>query len=1002
MRNFRLVLLLIISLIILIACQTLSYSQVASFPWSNNNGIPYHKSFDRCTGFEAFIPVQHKKIAFLLKEESVIRIFASEKKLKHQDIAINAPAYDFDYHKQKFFLLSPGAVEIIDLSKGTRQLIPMKTSPVFFSKIKVVGGKIFLFTNNQETYELQPETAKIQKVPDQGMIMQEGVSLRSVKNSENSFSISINNHTKTYNTTQKLASAQIAGYLGSCIFVDVQYIVHEVPLKVAREIWSIKTGKNGIIREPVIRKVPNCYYILAASDISITPTKAYYALTDPEGVKIFNLNANTEITTKKEFLDIHFSSNTMPAPELQDIGHAVKAEDSISRPEIIANAEPFATHAWYCNAGNIYDNVSCGGTTINTPSWITTGPKTSIPYCWGGWTSLTVFDAELLNNKSAGDDATSYSSSSPQCAVGVDCSGFVSRVWELSYKRGTSTLPNVSTAYASFSQLLPGDLINYAGSHARLFHSWNLSGTMHIIESSASGTNWRVGYNDYTAAQLQANYIPRYYNYIINSVPAPQDTTPPQTSITAGTWHTGNFNVSFTDTDASGIQERYWLPASLNNNNWHASTADGFLYEDYTDTVNVIWTTIEPSWNIISGALCQTNQALTQNNAYTFLKQDSNNSYLFSWKMKVSGTSSDRRGGIYFFSDSGAMLQRNNAYMVYYRADYDKCQIYKSVNNAITLMTDDEAVIDENGWFDCDVTYQPASGLISAYLNKELVSSWVDPAPLTSGRYVSLRTGACQGYFDEIRAYKSRANSSLVTVGPGKMIPDQNPNPSTPACRIHSVVIDSANNMFSTFSATNIDYTPPTPVPAVADYHPGDADTTSEASNLNAYWNPATDSNSGISQYFYALGTTPGACDVIPFTPLNDTFAVCNNLNLQNFQMYYFSVKAKNMAGLESDFTTSDGIFTDILYTSAGTPADRPFQLFPNPAGNYLNIYGTDPGTKLQFRLTDAIGRTVISMPLQSKNQHQINLSDISEGIYFYCITDGTQQMDKGNLLIIR
>jgi subtilisin family serine protease len=62
---------------------------------------------------------------------------------------------------------------------------------------------------------------------------------------------------------------------------------------------------------------------------------------------------------------------------------------------------------------------------------------------------------------------------------------------------------------------------------------------------------------------------------------------------------------------------------------------------------------------------------------------------------------------------------------------------------------------------------------------------------------------------------------------------------------------------------------------------------------LMAYWN-ATDPESGISKYQYAVGTTPGGSDVIPFTDTTNISVDLTNLNLRNGATYYFAVRAVN------------------------------------------------------------------------------------------------------------
>ena len=189
----------------------------------------------------------------------------------------------------------------------------------------------------------------------------------------------------------------------------------------------------------------------------------------------------------------------------------------ITRSQIFANADPFTSYTFTATSSNIHNNVSCSPVgNIITPSWVIVGHNTSMPYCWGGFSSRASFTTGLTNGKSAGDnDCTTNGDGSETCALGVDCSGFVSRSWALTTKYSTSTLPNISTAYTSASQVQLGDIFNYAGSHVRLVNTNYGNGSYQVMESSANG--WHVAYNTYTASQL-TSYVPRYYVNIVNAV----------------------------------------------------------------------------------------------------------------------------------------------------------------------------------------------------------------------------------------------------------------------------------------------------------------------------------------------------------------------------------------------------------------------------------------------------------------------------------------------------
>ncbi|MDI6704154.1 MAG: hypothetical protein QME40_05760 [bacterium] len=112
-----------------------------------------------------------------------------------------------------------------------------------------------------------------------------------------------------------------------------------------------------------------------------------------------------------------------------------------------------------------------------------------------------------------------------------------------------------------------------------------------------------------------------------------------------------------------------------------------------------------------------------------------------------------------------------------------------------------------------------------------------------------------------------------------------------------------------------IDTTPPDNVPKVTD----EGGYTGDNTRLYAEWEPAKDNTSGIIEYKYCIGTKCGKADVVNWTSIGTKREVTHTgLNLQDGETYYFSVKAKNGAGLWSVPVSSDGITVDV--TLPGKP----------------------------------------------------------------------------------
>jgi uncharacterized lipoprotein YddW (UPF0748 family) len=101
--------------------------------------------------------------------------------------------------------------------------------------------------------------------------------------------------------------------------------------------------------------------------------------------------------------------------------------------------------------------------------------------------------------------------------------------------------------------------------------------------------------------------------------------------------------------------------------------------------------------------------------------------------------------------------------------------------------------------------------------------------------------------------------------------------------------------------------------PVVAD----DGDDTSSPTQVHAIW-PASDPESGVAVYQYAVGTSPGGSDIVGWTQTSESEGTIAVPEQPVGTVLYVSAKAKNNAGLWGPVGTSDGITVGKLVESAG------------------------------------------------------------------------------------
>ncbi|MFH0945558.1 MAG: hypothetical protein V2A76_10210 [Planctomycetota bacterium] len=122
---------------------------------------------------------------------------------------------------------------------------------------------------------------------------------------------------------------------------------------------------------------------------------------------------------------------------------AVLEDRDRQREQILAIAEQYVTHEWTASEKNVFHGKTPNGIPVATPDdsfdedgWKADGStNVGIPYAWGGFSSSEQFDEGVAEGMYAGNVPESTGVPGTGLAVGVDCSGFVARCWDLPVKQ---------------------------------------------------------------------------------------------------------------------------------------------------------------------------------------------------------------------------------------------------------------------------------------------------------------------------------------------------------------------------------------------------------------------------------------------------------------------------------------------------------------------------------------------------------------------------------------
>lgn len=181
-----------------------------------------------------------------------------------------------------------------------------------------------------------------------------------------------------------------------------------------------------------------------------------------------------------------------PAPFSPPSGPASSSSGKsgrITRDQVMATAERYASYKWLPSHLNVRHGLDPDGIRVDTPDlsyqkpgaipgfWKPGRIETGIPYQWGGFATPEQFDRDLAAGLAAGDVYTSEKRARLDDAVsrhatGIDCSGFISRCWNLERSYSTRELESLCDVLPSWDDLRPGDVLNLHNAHVLLFIEW--------------------------------------------------------------------------------------------------------------------------------------------------------------------------------------------------------------------------------------------------------------------------------------------------------------------------------------------------------------------------------------------------------------------------------------------------------------------------------------------------------------------------------------------------
>lgn len=468
-------------------------------------------------------------------------------------------------------------------------------------------------------------------------------------------------------------------------------------------------------------------------------------------------------------------------------------------------------------------------------------------------------------------------------------------------------------------------------------------------------------------------------------------------------WVTSSFNLNFQDEDDHYLLYRFYQVMGNDGTRWTANPNRGFFCDNFDDLNLNAWRINSGTWSINNSQLFQND--MVSANLATALKGDLSDVYMYDFYGKFLQTNSAQDElGIYFHSDTNLFENSESAYYIAVFPNDGCVCFYKVIQGVKTEMYRCHNVTTTIGTnFFYRIIHDRQSGEIWFFRDGICLGQWRDTSPLTTrSSFFSFHSNQANVMMDNFRVYRSRDAVIQITAGAGvnsdAIYQAEN---GTPKTKIKSIVIDDALN-FSLLAekSLKVDYTPPSILRVVNDGPDQDLDVlTSDV--VSANWLAADELHSDVQSYEYQITNVPSS-DLARWTSVGLSTHFSERMRLVENERYIVKVRARNSAGLLSNFVQSDGF----VYR----PADHltildlnhhlKMNLYPNPAHDYLMISlsldESVSGEKLQLmdeklmtvRIFDLYGH-LLKTEYLSLGAAKIDVHEWSSGMYFIQLSDG-------------
>ncbi len=194
--------------------------------------------------------------------------------------------------------------------------------------------------------------------------------------------------------------------------------------------------------------------------------------------------------------------------------------------KVIETALQYANHEWTATEQNVLHGIDPEGVPVDTPDvtwkgevlhcgwWKVGEVNKGVAYGWGNASTIEEFDTGLAEGKFAGNVPEDKSRMGSKHSVGVDCSGLLTRCWNLPKKIATRDIPKFAEKI-TLEEIRQGDVFAKVGSHVMLFIKFLDEEKKRVSIVDSTRSTGKVSVRDMVVEELLADGYEMYRKSIL-------------------------------------------------------------------------------------------------------------------------------------------------------------------------------------------------------------------------------------------------------------------------------------------------------------------------------------------------------------------------------------------------------------------------------------------------------------------------------------------------------